>query len=236
MTVLQRIKIGLSAALMSAALASCATTGVGGMSSAPANLGELKTELKRYHDSGQYERDLNAVAARAQAYVERRATQVERPALVLDIDETSLLNWGVMAANDFGYIANGPCDELPRGPCGQIAWDTSGRATAIAGTLALYESARAHHVAVFFITGRREAERAATEANLRAIGYTQWDGLAMRPQDSHGTSAAYKTEERGRIEAQGYRIIANVGDQESDLSGGHAERTFKMPNPYYFIP
>jgi len=27
-----------------------------------------------------------------------------------------------------------------------------------------------------------------------------------------------------------------VGDQLSDLSGGHAERTFKVPNPFYFVP
>ena len=33
----------------------------------------------------------------------------------------------------------------------------------------------------------------------------------------------------------GYRIIANVGDQESDLTGGGADRSFKLPNPFYFI-
>ena len=30
--------------------------------------------------------------------------------------------------------------------------------------------------------------------------------------------------------------IANLGDQESDLIGGHAERTFKLPNPFYLMP
>jgi uncharacterized Zn finger protein len=44
------------------------------------------------------------------------------------------------------------------------------------------------------------------------------------------------TPERGKIEAQGYNIIANVGDQPSDLSGEHAERTFQLPNPFYRIP
>ena len=28
----------------------------------------------------------------------------------------------------------------------------------------------------------------------------------------------------------------NVGDQASDLDGGYAERTFKLPNPFYFVP
>lgn len=45
----------------------------------------------------------------------------------------------------------------------------------------------------------------------------------------------YKSGERAEIEADGYRIIANVGDQESDLQGGHADRAFKLPNPFYFI-
>ena len=33
-----------------------------------------------------------------------------------------------------------------------------------------------------------------------------------------------------------HTIIANVGDQWSDLDGGFAERVFKLPNPVYFIP
>jgi hypothetical protein len=30
--------------------------------------------------------------------------------------------------------------------------------------------------------------------------------------------------------------VVNIGDQFSDLAGGFAERVFKLPNPYYFIP
>jgi len=29
--------------------------------------------------------------------------------------------------------------------------------------------------------------------------------------------------------------VVNMGDQESDLTGGHADRAFKLPNPFYFI-
>ena len=46
----------------------------------------------------------------------------------------------------------------------------------------------------------------------------------------------FKSGERAALEGQGYRILANVGDQESDLAGGHADRSFKLPNPFYFIP
>jgi hypothetical protein len=43
----------------------------------------------------------------AQAYVDMRAGQVNHPAIVLDIDETSLSNWPEIIANDYGYIPSG---------------------------------------------------------------------------------------------------------------------------------
>jgi predicted secreted acid phosphatase len=46
----------------------------------------------------------------------------------------------------------------------------------------------------------------------------------------------YKSGTRAYIESQGYDIIANFGDQFSDLQGGFANRTFKMPNPNYYLP
>jgi hypothetical protein len=45
----------------------------------------------------------------------------------------------------------------------------------------------------------------------------------------------YKSAARADIESKGYTIIANVGDQFSDLAKGHAEMTFKVPDPFYFI-
>ena len=49
---------------------------------------------------------------------------------------------------------------------------------------------------------------------------------------------AYKTKERIKVEAEpeGYTIIANVGDQMSDIDGEHSGCRFKVPNPFYFIP
>jgi predicted secreted acid phosphatase len=46
----------------------------------------------------------------------------------------------------------------------------------------------------------------------------------------------YKSGTRAYIESQGYEIVANMGDQFSDLLGGHADKTFKMPNPNYYLP
>jgi hypothetical protein len=80
-------------------------------------------------------------------------------------------------------------------------------------------------------------KKAATKLNLRVAGYAGWDGLHLRNPRSPGPSVAeYKRDARITIEKLGYHIIANLGDQESDLALGHADRTFKYPNPFYVIP
>jgi predicted secreted acid phosphatase len=46
----------------------------------------------------------------------------------------------------------------------------------------------------------------------------------------------YKSGTRAYIESQGYNVVADIGDQFSDLEGGFADKTFKMPNPNYYLP
>jgi predicted secreted acid phosphatase len=46
----------------------------------------------------------------------------------------------------------------------------------------------------------------------------------------------YKSGTRAYIESQGYEIVGDFGDQFSDLEGGFADKTFKMPNPNYYLP
>jgi len=47
----------------------------------------------------------------------------------------------------------------------------------------------------------------------------------------------YKSGTRAYIEETlGYDIVADFGDQFSDLEGGFADKTFKMPNPNYYLP
>jgi hypothetical protein len=58
----------------------------------------------------------------------------------------------------------------------------------------------------------------------------------------HATPAAscptiqYKSGTRAYIESQGHDIVADFGDQFSDLQGGFADKVFKMPNPNYYLP
>lgn len=95
--------------------------------------------------------------------------------------------------------------------------------------------ARDNGYAIFFVTGRHEKHRADTIENLirRKVAY---DGLYMRANDDKRNAEACKTEAREKIEAAGFKIIVSIGDQYSDLYGGHAADCEKLPNPMYYIP
>jgi hypothetical protein len=219
---------------------------------------EYVNSLKAYHDSGQYDKDLAAVGSAARAYLDQRIAQngkstrtckisykrthrrqnhhlvyrrfkhcavtpapMHKLAVVFDIDETSLSNYSFLAASGFSSA-------------GLVPAAVSGTSPAIQPTLALYRDAESHGVAVFFITGRPSQIQSITENNLKSQGYNQgWNGISFKPS-SMGTEA-FKSGERAKIEQQGFDIAVNIGDQESDLDGGHADHDFKLPNPFYFI-
>ena len=217
--------------------AGCAETGpaTGPSVSAMPSLVEAKRHVIAYVDSGRYQTDIGAVVEQARIYLESRVQRGGKLAIVVDVDETALSNLPSLRANDYGFIIPGPC-ELPRGPCGLAAWILMAQAEPIKPVLALVRLARDRGVAVFFLTGRPERRRAATEANLRAAGY-EWTALILKPDDLTTKSAVeFKAPERKKLQDQGYTIIVNIGDQMSDLEGGFAERTYKLPNPFYFLP
>ena len=212
---------GLAALLMLAA--GCATG-----SREPRNLDALKAEVRDYVTSGKYQGEIAAVAAQADAWIVERAerrTPGERLAMVFDLDETLLSNLPFMLDEDFGGT-----------DAAWNAWMGSGKDPAIEPVRELYRRARRLGVDVIFLTGRHARIRAATEKNLRDIGCADYAELICRPDDSKGPAAAFKTAERQRLTAEGRVIIANIGDQESDRAGGYAERTFKLPDPFYFTP
>lgn len=173
------------------------------------------------------------------------------PAIVLDVDDTSLATWNyeIWAYN----------------PATNATYVTSQLFPAVPGMVAMATAAAQEGYAVFYLTGRPAAQEAATLGNLTADGVgvdagfpapTQLsngeDGLFTKPAvadypayltaacsgDPNGscTTLHYKSATRQHIESLGYDIVANFGDQFSDLQGGFADHTFKLPNPNYFLP
>ncbi|NNM58703.1 MAG: acid phosphatase [Legionellales bacterium] len=198
----------------------------------PTNLQVEKDQLKQYVTSGEYLKEQQQVATTAEAYLakyiatNKQSKNPKKLAIVLDIDETSLSNYPDIVAMDFG----GTWDELN-------TLQLKGVDPVIAPTLKLYNYAKENGVSVIFLTGRPISAMPATIRNLKAAGYKNWDGLVFRTKDNiHQPAEVYKTAVRKKLEAQGYDIVVNMGDQQSDLTGGYADKGFKLPNPFYYIP
>jgi hypothetical protein len=212
--------------------------------SATTGIAEFGGAIREYHDSGRYEADLEAAVAPARASLARQLRRLRhapgpgrysecrkpkrrrgchevKPAIVLDIDETSLSNYSGLAATGFSAAGLVPGAALGNDPV-------------IQPTLDLYRYARSKGVEAFFVTGRPDVTRTPTDSNLQSVGFEQGYTLITKPSGIE--TIPYKSGARARIEQQGFEILINVGDQDSDLAGGHARRAFKLPNPMYFIP
>lgn len=195
------------------------------------NLTKVKDELIQYHDDGAYAQDISAVTRHALYYLKFRINQNQRTknpkklAVVFDIDETTLSNYDDMRYLDFG----GTMHEID-------ALESEAHDPAIPYSRTLYNFAKNNGVSIFFVTGRPEYMRQATIKNLNAAGYNHWQALYMKPNKYHQVSIVpYKSAMRKKIIDAGYDIVFNIGDQNSDLEGGFADMTFKLPDPYYLI-
>lgn len=139
-------------------------------------------------------------------------------------------------------------------PALQNVWVQEQRFPATPAMVGLVNSAAEAGCALIGLTGRNDTQRAATIANLAKVGYvgftdvnyyTKW--VSGAPIPSYITCAAvttcttieYKSQTRAHVEdpsGGGYTILANFGDQFSDLIGGHAIAPVKLPNPTYYLP
>src|SRR3954447_4867565 len=96
----------------------------------PLNLDLIKKRLLAYRCTS-YDAEIEKVLESASNWVKRRAPEVVQsgkvPAIVLDIDETSLSNWRQIFRDGFAYIASGTCDlKNDAALCGEESWQRSG--------------------------------------------------------------------------------------------------------------
>ncbi|GAB2890382.1 HAD family acid phosphatase [Streptomyces deserti] len=156
-------------------------------------------------DYATWQKDCQAVMDQALPYLKQRIAATkpgEKQAIVFDIDNTTL-------ETDFGFSYPQPANK----PVLEVA-----------------KYAQDRGVALFFVTARPGIIYSATDYNLKYTGY-KVSGLYVRGfLDLFKNVAEYKTAQRVDIESKGYTIIANIGNSATDLSGGHAEKTFKLPD------
>lgn len=187
---------------------------------------EAKDAVLGYYVSGRFELEVARIAARIREHVEARlAAGVKgRPAVVFDIDDTLLSSFEVMRRQDFSLNA-----------CGREAMIEAVLAyqlPAIKPMRELYVELYGK-VSIFIVSDRNESLRIPSMENLLRAGFPGWHGFSMAPADARTTAAEFKARARKILVDQGYVILANVGDQDSDFTGGFAEASFRIPNYLY---
>ena len=228
------------------------------------NIDVLRQQIRNYYGDpvgtgvaapdSNYAREARSVAARGRTWLESRHHTLGTRAIVLDVDDTTLLTWNYEVFSNWAY-----------NPTTNAEYVNGQRFPAVFGMVDLVRAAEREGYAIFYLTGRPASQEAATLGNLTKDGkgvdanYPSpttlrdgEDGLFTKPAvadypdylkaacagDPNGscTTVHYKSATRAHIESLGYDIVANFGDQYSDLKGGYADRTFKVPNPNYYLP
>ena len=94
-----------------------------------------------------------------------------------------------------------------------------------AGRFARY--ARSQGVTLLFNTGRERGHLAGVARSLRRVGYDVREICGRKPGETLSHS---KQRCRAHFVAEGYTLIANVGNRSTDFTGGNYERAFRLPN------
>jgi predicted secreted acid phosphatase len=168
--------------------------------------------------------------------------QGSKPAIVLDADDTTLWTYDMEVAA-MHFVFNPTVQDQQ--------WVQPQRFPATPAMVGFANAAADAGCTIVGLTGRNTTQRAATLGNLAKVGYTgftpenyytKWTSTEPIPSYAtcvlapRCTTIEYKSQTRAHVETQGFDIIANFGDQYSDLIGGHADQAIKLPNPTYYLP
>jgi len=203
------------------------------------------TTLHTFDPKGAYAKQVRRLARWAGKYLAKRAKHARhqtrhqarhgKRAILLDVDDTSVTTYNYEIYSNFVY-----------NPTTNGAFVDSAAFPAVPGMVRLVKRARARGYEVFWLTGRPEAQRPGTTTNLTNVGFPSVPADHLYLKDLTApwlsscapscTTVQYKSLTRKHIESLGFNIVANFGDQYSDLKGGFADKRFKLPNPMYFLP
>ena len=207
--------------LLSLLLTNC---GPSGSSSQLINLGAAKNAVKTYYESGEFDRECSKIIDDAISYLDE-ITIIDKSVVIFDVDETALSNYQYTKEIGFGFI-----------PKSWNEFQQKGTAPAIKHTKRFYDYLISKKIHVVFLTGREAEARESTQRNLIEQGYTKFDTLIIHSEMERNLSAAaFKPERRKELVKKGYEIIASIGDQSSDFTGGNTGYKILLPNYLYLI-
>ena len=188
------------------------------------NLSFVKEAIINYHESGEYDRDVNKAIEIAKKEFSKIAP-AKNSAVVFDVDATALSDYKFNKEWDFGYI-----------PKDYDTWIDSANAPAVPGVLDFYKYLIGRGFKIIFLTGRKDYQYYATMENLIKVGYEKFDTLIVKDKNYYDSLAVkYKSEKRTELTAKGYNIVGAIGDQWSDLEGPYHGIQVKIPDYQYYI-
>ncbi len=196
--------------------------------------------IHTFSPTGAYADEVGGIVDGAESYLQRPpairgSLNLKTKAVLFDVDDTTLSSYSYEIYSNFVYD-----------PTSNAAFVNGDVFRAVPHMVDLEHYAESRGYRIFFLTGRPESQRVGTIQNLTDEGFdVQGSKLYMKdygvdtwlsPCATSCTTTQYKTLTRAHIESLGYDIVANFGDQYSDLNGGFADQTYKMPNPMYYLP
>jgi 5'-nucleotidase (lipoprotein e(P4) family) len=131
----------------------------------------------------------------------------QRTAVIVDADETVLDNSRFQAE----LVLRG----MPYTAQAWREWCQRAEAGAVPGAVDFLTYAVQHGVSVFYITNRRQAEKAGTIANLQKLGFPNVSNETVMVRDD---GAPASKESRRQLVAARYRIALLVGDNLNDFN------------------
>ena len=225
------------------------------------NIDSDKATIRTYYNA-----DKNGIASKTSSPYITQMNQIEQAilaaapnpapapnlAIVFDADDTTLMTYDMEdGAMHFNFD-----------PTLQNQWVQNRLFPATPGMVDVVNTLAARGYNIFGITGRTDDQEAATLQNLQDVGYTAFNSdnfftkykttpkpdyldcnSGVEPDDpAKCTTVEYKAGTRKHIQdpvadgGLGMTIVGNIGDQFSDLQGGYAARSVKLPNPTYYLP
>ena len=144
----------------------------------------------------------------------RSRRRAARPAIIVDADETVLDNSRFQAE----LILRGAAYT----PQAWTAWCDRADAGAVPGAVEFLNYAFSHGVHVFYITNRRQTEKAGTVTNLKQLGFPDVsdDTVMIREQGATASKESRRQSVRSR-----YRVVMLVGDNLNDFNDDFAGKS-----------
>ncbi len=206
-----------------------------------------------------YAKEAIAVTKKSAAWLAHHAGTSANQAIILDVDDTTLAtwnyelysNWDYNPATNADFVTNQRFPAVP----GMVALVNQAHAEGYAIVFLTGRPAAQEAATLGNLTKTGVDYPAPTALPTAVLGGGS-DGIFTKPAivdyppylvaacaaelanvpAKSCTTIHYKSATRAYLVSLGYDIVADFGDQYSDLVGGAADKTFKLPNPNYYLP